>query len=351
MQGAAPGWAWGLALAVPLALAGAGEPAPPTGPTNGPARARIIIAEEPGATENFVPNPERVQALLHRALTNFTKLPSVPLSWRSLVSTQDVVGLKVYAAPGPNVGTRVAVAEAVVRGLLQAGLPGRQIIVWDKQIEDLRQAGFVEMADRLGVRAAGAAQAGWDPAVFYDTSLLGLLVHGDLEFTGKPDNVGRKSFVSKLVTQQMTRIINLSPMLNHNSAGVCGNLYSLAMGSVDNTVRFEHDTFRQSQALPEIYALPALGDRVVLNIVDALIAQYEGELAGRLHYSSALNQLRLSTDPIALDVLSLQELHRLRERAPTPGPLSTNLLEIYHNASLLELGVSDPARLQIERFK
>ena len=45
------------------------------------------------------------------------------------------------------------------------------------------------------------------------------------------------------------------------------------MGSVDNTIRFSTQIDRLVTAVPEIYALPILGDRVVLNIVDALAAQ------------------------------------------------------------------------------
>jgi hypothetical protein len=120
------------------------------------------------------------------------------------------------------------------------------------------------------------------------------------------------------------------------------------MGSVDNTLRFENSAERLATAVPEIYALPALGDRVVLNIVDALICQYEGGQEGLLHYSATLNELRFSTDPVALDVLSIQELERLRS---TPHfASSTNSLELYQNASLLELGISDPRKIQVERI-
>ena len=75
---------------------------------------------------------------------------------------------------------------------------------------------------------------------------------------------------------RLTKIISVAPLLNDNDTGVCGHLYSLAMASVDNTFRFEGDPDRLAVAVPEIYALPALGDRVVLNITDALIGQYEG---------------------------------------------------------------------------
>jgi hypothetical protein len=338
----------GLLLAACAAMAGEGPPLSFLGLSP---LARVVIAEDPRATEDFRPEPMLVQRLVNRGLTNLTGQASVAAAWRSLVSTQDVVGIKVYTAPGPNIGTRPAVAEAVVRGLLSAGFPPRNIVIWDKQIHDLRQAGFVELAQRLGVRAAGAAQAGWDATVFYDYPFPGVLVPGDLEFNENRDHVGRKSFVSKLVTKDMTKIINLSPMLNHNSAGVCGSLLSLALGSVDNSLRFEHDTTRLAQVLPEIYALPVLGDRVVLNIVDGLIAQYEGEQVGRLHYSAMLNQLRLSTDPVAVDVLSLEELSKLREVKGGVARGHTNVTEIYRNASLLEIGVSEMRQIRVEHLK
>src|SRR5439155_20553774 len=138
------------------------------------------------------------------------------------------------------------------------------------------------------------------------------------------------------------------PLLNHNVAGVSGNLYSLATGSVDNIVRFEFEPERLATAVPDIYNLPALGDRVVLNITDALISQYEGGERGLLHYSATLNELRFSKDPVALDVLSLQELDRLRKTTEAPREKANR--ELYENASLIRLGVSDVKRIQIERF-
>src|SRR5262249_44605487 len=152
-----------------------------------------------------------------------------------------------------------------------------------------------------------------------------------------------KSFVSKLVTQQITRIINITPLLNHNRAGVSGNLYGLAFGSVDNFSRFEVDPERLANAVPDIYGLTNLFDHVVLNITDALICQYEGSERSLLHYSATLNQIRLSRDAVALDVLSLQELERQRTGAKSPN--IKNHLELYSNASLIELGVSDLKRI------
>lgn len=334
-----------LAAALVLAGRGAGL-AQADGP---PARSRVVIAEEAQATSAFEPQPAIVQDMVNRALLELTGKEDVIQAWRSLVSTQDVVGLKVYCAPGPTSGTRPAVVSAVVRGLLAAGLPPSHIIIWDKQLADLRAAGFDELAERDQVRLAGSANRGYDEKTFYDKELPGELVSGDLEFDKYGTKTGRKSHVSKLLTEDLTRIITITPLLNHNSAGVTGNLYSLATGSVDNVMRFEAQAARLAEAVPEIYALPALSDHVALNITDALIGQYQGENMSLLHYSKPVNQIWISKDPVALDVLAIQELDRERAArhmsAGKPNP------DLYHNAWMLELGVDDPAKVQIDLLK
>jgi hypothetical protein len=287
--------------------------------------------------------------MVARGLTNLTHKPTGIEAWRSLVSTQDVVGIKVYSVPGPNSGTRPAVAAGVIEGLLAAGLPPTNIIVWDRQAVDLRLAGFFDLAEHYGIRVAGSIQAGYDLTNFYDSPLIGDLVWGDVEFEKKGPRVGRRSFVSKLVTQEMTKIINITPLLNNPLAGVAGNLYGLTSGSVDNFARFEADPARMARAVPEIFALPALSDHVVLNIVDALICQYEGSERSLLHYSATLNQLRFSKDPVALDVLSLKELERQRQAQGAPAPKPNP--DLYNNAALLELGVSELKRIDIETIQ
>jgi hypothetical protein len=316
--------------------------------TNAP-KARVVIVQDPAATEAFRPQPERVQSLVDRGITHLTGKKNAVEAWQSLVSSNDVVGLKVCSTPGPNSGTRPAVVEAVVKDLLASGLPARNIIIWDKLAVDLRLAGFFDLERRYGIHVAGAAQAGYDEKVFYDTPLLGNLLWGDLEFGRKGEGIGRKSFVSKLLTQQITKIVNITPLLNHNVAGVSGNLYGLAMSSVDNTFRFEQDSSRLATAVPDIYNLPPLGERVVLNIVDALICQYEGGQQGLLHYSATLNQLRFSRDPVALDVLSIQELEQQRLHADAPNPKPNR--DLYEFAALLELGVNDVKKIQVDNVK
>lgn len=313
-------------------------------------RARVLNVHDAGACEAFRPNPDIIRAMVECGLTNLTRKASIAEAWRSLVSTQDVVGIKVFSTPGPTSGTRPAVVAGLIEGLLASGVPPQSIIVWDKQSTHLRLAGYNDLAERYHVRVESSAQAGYDDSTFYDTALIGNLLYGDSEFGRKGAGIGRKSYVSRLVSKEITKIINVTPLLNHNLVGVTGNLYSLTSGSVDNFYRFDVEGSRLANAVPEIYALPSLGDKVVLNVVDALLCQYEGDERGLLHYSATLNELWFSRDPVALDSLSLQQLDRQRQAAKAPTTAKPNL-DLYSNASLLELGVNDLKRIDVTRFE
>ena len=67
-----------------------------------------------------------------------------------------------------------------------------------------------------------------------------------------------------------------------------------------------------------------------------------------LHFSVELNQLWFSTDAVALDVLSAQEIDRQR-KASKALEVKTNL-ELYQNAALLEIGVGDARNIDVTRL-
>jgi hypothetical protein len=313
-----------------------------------PKTAQAFVVHDPAATTAFKADVNVVRSMVNRGVTNLTGKGTVSAAWLSLVSTQDTVGIKVLSAPGAVGGTRPAVVAAVVEGLLAAQVPPQQIIVWDKHVGDLRRAGYFELANRYGIRVVGSAAAGYDESRTncYETPLLGQLVWGDHEFGRRGEGIGRRSFVSKLVAKELTKIINVTPLLNHNLAGVTGNLVSLTLGSVDNTLRFETDADRLAKAVPEIWALPVLGDRVVLNIIDALLCQYEGGQRSLLHYSVTLDQLWFSKDAVALDVLALEEMNRQRQLAGVT--VITNATELYLNAAIMDLGVGERTHIRVE---
>ena len=311
-------------------------------------QSRVYIVHQRDAYAGFKPDPEKILQMVKTGLEVVTGKSNPTSAWLSLLNTQDVVGIKILSAPGAISGTRPAVVRAVLETLIESGHPPSKIILWDRRLADLRRAGYFELAARYGVAVAGSLDEGYDEKAFYESSYLGKLVWGDVEFEKKGDGVGRKSYVSNLLTKKITKIVQITPLLNHNVTGVSGNLYSLALGSVDNILRFDGPE-RTAQAIPEIYALPQLSDHVVLNIVDALICQFQGEEEVLLHYSSILNELRFSTDPVALDVLSIVELQQQRSRNPAASPAKP-IPALYNNATLLELGQSDLHHIEAIRL-
>ena len=162
---------------------------------------RLVVAQDVGLLDSFLPNEERVTSAFDRGLTCFTRQTTVSNAWLSLVATNDRVGIKVFSAPGPVAGTRPAVVRAIVQGLLAAGLPPAHLTIWDRHADDLQSAGFFALGRALGVRVAGAAEAGYDTNSFYlpDSPVVGQLVWGDTEFglTNKDFSLGKKSYVSK----------------------------------------------------------------------------------------------------------------------------------------------------------
>ncbi len=308
--------------------------------------ARVVIVRHPKATITFTPQRDKIRSMVERGLSALWKTPNATEAWRSCILPDDVVGIRVHSAPGKTGGSRPAVAAALLQSLLDSGHEASRIILWDYQLSSLRAAGYLSFQDEFGIQVEGARQAGYDQNAFYESSLIGALVWGDHEFGKTGEGIGRRSFVTKLLTQKITKIINLAPLLNHNQAGVCGNLVGLALAGVDNTLRFQSDPGRLAIAIPEIIALPEMGDRIVLNVVDALIAQYQGETQARLQDSAVLNELRFSADPVALDVLSIDELEKQRAQKAISPPRQNPAL--YENAALLQLGVSNPNSISVQ---
>lgn len=343
-----------------------------------PDLSEVVVVKDQKATQAFCPNSQVVAQMMEKGLCEVTHSATLSESILSLVSTNDVVGIKVYALKNGVGGTRIEVVKALVQALKSAGLPQEQIVIWDRSWESLYSGGFMKLGRDLGVPVLSAAEGGFDETVAYSSFFPSSLVAGDVEFGKKnqwrdwqrkgqdllssqsetnlarPENVGRRSFVTKLLTQKITKLILVTPLIHHNSLGAAGNIYSLASGCTDNFLRFENDGYRLAEAASEIYAMEAVGDKVVLCITDALLCQYRGQTSGFFHYSLEINELRFSKDPVALDVGAFLEMMEIRQdAAPDDSAFKEISLAgktLCENAVLLELGNAVASKIQVRRF-
>ncbi|HXG48313.1 MAG TPA: hypothetical protein VNO52_11865, partial [Methylomirabilota bacterium] len=51
-------------------------------------KSRVVIVHDAEATDDFEPRADRVVAMVHRAVTNLMRAPTVAAAWRQLVATQ-----------------------------------------------------------------------------------------------------------------------------------------------------------------------------------------------------------------------------------------------------------------------
>ena len=230
------------------AAAAAGEP-----------RSRVVTVHNAAATRPvkgqayFKPQPAEVRRMVDAGVSHWTGMDTPAAGWRALVSPRDIVGIKVNAAPGPVIGTRPSVARAVVASLIDAGIPKKNIVVWDKNRDDLHRSGFFQIGRELGVEVEGSARAGYERSIHHTQALVVPLERGDLEFGEM--KYSPRSHLTRLVSRRFTRIIQVSSLLYHSGAGVDGCLHGLAVGSVDNTRRFRHLKVHLDNAVPAIHRM------------------------------------------------------------------------------------------------
>ena len=139
------------------------------------------MVHNPDAIHDYETNPRVIRAMVDRLVLAATGQPDIGKAWSSLVSPDDKVGIKISAAGGELFTTHHAVVNAIVDGLVAAGHSRRSIIVWDRSLEGIKDAGYKPGEDGYRLRAI-TPRVGYDPKAVFSAPMLGNLVWGDLEY-------------------------------------------------------------------------------------------------------------------------------------------------------------------------
>jgi len=293
-----PAWIW---LAV-LLLA--------TLPAHGATNRLVVAVADPRLVTGLHVDDTRVAATLATGLTELTGQPDLASALRQFVKPHDVVGLKISTATGPLHTTRRPLVNALVAGLRAAGVPATNIWVFDRDPLRFRESGFTNSQE---VTIIG--DTGWDADTFYEHRIVGKLIWGDLLFQPAREDISTRSHLPRLLTRRLTKVINLPVLRDHDALGVAGCLHNITLGLTDNIRRFEQPGPVADTAVAEMAALPAIRDKTVLHILDALVAGYAGGTAFKVRYSWPHARLYFSTDPVALDALALELIEEQRQAA------------------------------------
>lgn len=256
-----------------------------------------------------------------------TGQPDVAKAWSSLVAPNDKVGIKISAAGGELFTTHHAVVKAIVDGLVAAGHGRESIIVWDRSLGGIKDAGYRPNAEGYKLKSI-PPRDGYDVKAAFSAPLLGKLIWGDLEYQGDlgktiplsdTENTSNISHFSKILANEVTKIINVPVMSNSEMNGIAGCLYNVTVPNIDNWRRFAQGSAFGAGSIADIYADPMVGKKVVLNIMDGLAAQYAGGPASQPNWSVHHATLYASKDPVALDAIAYKKLEEWRVKSSLPS--------------------------------
>jgi uncharacterized protein (DUF362 family) len=288
-------------------------------------RARVAVSRDPEVRvegERFA--AQRVGRMLDAALVALTNANDAPSAWKSLFSPKDVVGVKVNCLAGRRLSTHPVVAQAVVRGLLSAGVPESAIYVWERSSRELIRAGFAINESKTGPRCVGVNGR-------YDSEIT------------QSGEVG--SCWAPLVSSVCTAHINAPVLKDHLLAGLGVGMKNF-FGAIHNPNKY-HDNHCDPY-VADVSNCPLIRDRLRLVACDALNGQYDGGPTLRPDRLWEENALLLATDPVALDTVAGQIIDRRRVEAGlktvAESGRAPTWLETAHGYGL---GENDPERIEV----
>jgi hypothetical protein len=155
---------------------------------------------------------------------------------------------------------------------------------------------------------------------------------------------GEYSYFGKLLTQKLTKIINLAAYKNTGQA-ISMATKNIGYGSLCNTGRLHASMSLKLNA--EVHAAPVIRDKLVLNITDGLRGQYDGGPDKNAQFVYPNHSLYFATDPFALDMICHNELKEKRRAAGGTVNDNPRFTEYLTYGQSLGLGVADVGKIAV----
>ncbi len=253
-------------------------------------------------------NADSVRQALASSMKALTGASNARDAWRSFISPTDVVGIKVNCSGSPKIMSHPLVVAEIARCLVDIGVPAPNVYVYERFENQMVDADYPKVVP-AGVqihamedgRRRGAISK-YDQRAYVETN-----------FFGEEET---RSFMSKLVTQKVTKIINVPNMKDHGAAGVTGCLKNIAYGSFSNVARSHKNTRTNTLSfIGTLYNLEPLRSKTVLHVMDGIKGVWQGgPFVREDRFVFWPKRLMLGTDPIAMDRLLIDIIENQRKK-------------------------------------
>ena len=334
-----------------------------------PPRSFVYQAQSRDAIYDYQVNASTVRYMVDELVKATTGEATVASAWSSLVKPSDIVGIKVCANGAPLFSTHPAVVAAIVAGLTESGVPADNIVVWDREEQALKVAGY--RSKGAGYRLMWS-EGNYDPQGILTSPIAGQLIYGDLLFVGKQptnfkeeldadpkdknrvkrpkrDNLSDRSHISRVLTHTVTKVVNVPVLSDHAYCGLSGALFNMTIQNVDNWRRLIQPPDSGDPSIAEAYVDPRISSKVVIHIMDGLVALYAGGPIGDTNYAIQYGAVYASKDPVALDAFAVRKMDQWRLSAKlNPVSKSAKWLQ---TSFLYGLGNADLNRIEIREVR
>jgi uncharacterized protein (DUF362 family) len=275
----------------------------------GPYPARVVRTRSPrvSSPDGATVDAAVVREMMERGMRALTGEASAPAAWKRFFEPKDVVAIKVNAGGRPHCVSSPAIVAEIARRLMEVGIPAERIVVYERfmgQLDEVNYAphlpaGVLIQAAERGNRAT--EQRDYDP-----------LTYVEAQFFGEEDT---RCNMMRLVTERVTKIINVPNMKDHGATGVTGCLKNVAYGSFSNVARTHAGGVTHTlTAVGTLAAVEPLRSRTVLQVMDGLRAVWHGgPFAPTQRYLFHPRQILFGTDPVAIDRLLLDVIDDKRK--------------------------------------
>ncbi|MBN2346330.1 MAG: DUF362 domain-containing protein [Candidatus Aminicenantes bacterium] len=313
----------GILLGSGAALAAAGLP---RGSAGGEGEASLVVqAVSPllrRAGDDIPATAAR--EFLDRAMLALTGKGGRGQAWGSLFSPSETVGVKLSCLPGPRLSSSRALTAAIVEGLLAAGLPRRNIIVWERSSRELENAGY--RISRSGLRTMGTDEL---PGGGYD---------------GPVTESGSVGTIFSRIMDEVDALVSVPVLKDHDLAGVSISLKNM-YGAIFNPNKFHAN--RCDPFVADLCRHPQVRGKLRLSVCDASRVQAHNGPAYFPRYAAEYGGLLVSRDPVALDFCGWAIVDGLRRGMGLPSLAASGREPSYiRTAGGMGLGQADGRRIR-----
>jgi hypothetical protein len=324
---------------------------------------RVVEVCDEGAMPDGKPQPRVIEAMFTRGLEKLTG-KSAAESWGLFFNKDDVVGIKVNPVGAGLISTRLELVDAIIAWLVAGGLKKDNIIIWDRFDVMLTEAGFTsERYPGIGIEGLQTmveseneqeadstlwmdkdgnhkSVGNFDKNVFYWADVD---APQDSQYRHQHVFADKYSYFGKLVTQKLTKIINV-PVFKNTGNGISIATKNLGYGVICNTGRLHKPLF--FDVCTEVLAFPAVRDKLVLNVTDGLRAQYDGGPGPDAGFTWFFDTILLATDPFALDTICHGIMVEKRKSMKIQVNEHPMFSEYLRYGERLGLGVADKGKIE-----